>query len=185
MSFSHPVEDNRLLAALAVAMVDHPRASLQELAKAVGISKATLYRFCRTREQLVERLMARAIAALNQAIDDIDLEQAGAREVLGRLTENTLEHRELTAFLMYFWKDSTLNCCDQITWERKLDAFFLRGQQQGIFRVDIPAAAMTEVFVSTLIGLVDAERRGRVARVGLSALVEMAFCEGAQLPGVR
>ena len=34
----------KLLVALAIAMVDQPRATLQELAKAVGVSKATLYR---------------------------------------------------------------------------------------------------------------------------------------------
>lgn len=50
-------EDERVLAALALALVDKPRATLQELAQAIGISKATLYRFSRTREELVDRLM--------------------------------------------------------------------------------------------------------------------------------
>ena len=45
-----PAEEEKTLAALALAMVDHPRATLQELAKAIGVSKATLYRFCRTRD---------------------------------------------------------------------------------------------------------------------------------------
>ena len=33
-------DDERLMAALALALVDKPRAPLQELAKAVGVSKA-------------------------------------------------------------------------------------------------------------------------------------------------
>lgn len=38
--------DERLIKALAVAIVDHPRATLKELAEAAGVSKATLHRFC-------------------------------------------------------------------------------------------------------------------------------------------
>ncbi len=40
--------DAATLSALALALVTQPRASLQDLAKAIGVSKATLYRFCRT-----------------------------------------------------------------------------------------------------------------------------------------
>lgn len=172
-------ENNRLLAALALAMVDYPRAPLQELARAVGISKATLYRFCRTREQLVERLTEHAILAFDEAFHRVDLNGAAPQEALRSLAENTLEHRELTAFLTYYWKDSTMGTHAEISWERRLDAFFLRSQQQGVFRVDIPAPALTEIFVSLLIGIIDAERRGRVARVGLPLLIETMFFNGA------
>lgn len=40
--------DERLIKALAVAIVDRPRATLKELAEAAGVSKATLHRFCGT-----------------------------------------------------------------------------------------------------------------------------------------
>lgn len=56
-----------------------------------------------------------------------------------------------------------------------LDAFFLRGQQQGVFRIDIPAPALTEIWVSILLGLVEAERHVRIARAGLATVVERAF----------
>ena len=55
----------RLLIALSLAMVDQPRATLQELARAVGVSKATLYRFCQTRDQLVTRLMTHGAQVLS------------------------------------------------------------------------------------------------------------------------
>ncbi|ELX4162395.1 TPA: efflux pump transcriptional repressor NfxB, partial [Pseudomonas aeruginosa] len=42
--------DERLIKALAVAIVDRPRATLKELAEAAGVSKATLHRFCGTRD---------------------------------------------------------------------------------------------------------------------------------------
>ena len=67
----------------------------------------------------------------------------------------------------------------QTGWENKLDAFFLRGQQKGVFRIDISAPAMMEMWASLLIGLLDGERRGRIARAGLPALAERAFLHGA------
>ncbi|MFX5595200.1 transcriptional regulator, partial [Acinetobacter baumannii] len=58
-------------------------------------------------------------------------------------------------------------------------AFFLRGQQQGVFRIDITAQALTEIWASVLIGLLDGERRGRIARAGLAAMAERVFLQGA------
>lgn len=173
-------EDNRVLASLALALVEQPRASLQELAKAIGISKATLYRFCRTRDQLVERLVDHGTKMISEAIQSAGLDDAPPLEALQRLTANNLEHRELTAFLIYNWKtNSASDIGAEAGWEAVLDAFFLRGQQEGVFRIDIAAPALTEIWVAILIGLVDAERRGRIARAGLAKVVEHAFLHGA------
>lgn len=40
-----PAADEKLLKALAIAIVDRPRATFKEIAQAAGISKATLNRF--------------------------------------------------------------------------------------------------------------------------------------------
>ena len=84
-------------------------------------------------------------------------------EVLG-FPANNLQHWELTAFLLYYWRDSSVAWDAEAEWDAAIDVFFLHGQQQGVFRIDIPAPALTEIWVSILVGLVDAERRGRVAR---------------------
>ena len=64
-------------------------------------------------------------------------------------------------------------------WDAALGAFFLRGQQAGVFRIDLPAPVLTEILVALLLGLIDAERRGRVARAGLTEVIERAFLRGA------
>jgi len=172
-------EDRKILASLALALVDRPRASLQELARAIGVSKATLYRFCRTREQLIERLMSHSTQVLSEAIATAELDTAPVLEAFRRLNANNLEHRELTSFLTYYWKDASKDPGAEANWDVTLDAFFLRGQREGVFRIDITAAALTEIWVAMLIGLVDAERRGRIARTGLAAMLERAFLQGA------
>ncbi|MCT9070211.1 TetR/AcrR family transcriptional regulator [Cupriavidus gilardii] len=175
-------EDNsRLLAALALALVDQPRGTLQDLAKAVGISKATLYRFCRTRDELISRLIDHGVRVLAEVVQCAELDDPSPLDALRRLNANMIEQREVAAFLIYYWREvvSGVSSDWQTDWEGKLDAFFLRGQQQGVFRIDITAQALTEIWASVLIGLLDGERRGRIARAGLAGLAERAFLQGA------
>lgn len=168
--------DERYLPALALAMVDQPRANLQELAKAIGVSKATLYRFCRTREELTDRLVSYVGNFCNEALNLSRLNDDPSKVALRNLIDNHLTNKDLLLFLIYHWRPEYLDEShpDQV-WVRgqaTLDAFFLKGQQDGDFRLDISAATMTEFFYSLLAGLVDAELRGRVPRSGLADLVE-------------
>lgn len=175
------MEDTKLLNSLALALVDHPRASLEELARQVGISKATLYRFCRTREQLITRLSTYAIQAISGSIKTAQLDSTHPLDALKRLISNYLEHREPSVFLTYFWNDAfTAYSYEESPEISTLDAFFLRGQKEGVFRIDIPAPALTDLWISIMVGLVDAERRGRVAKASLATLMETAFLDGAR-----
>lgn len=177
-------DDDRLMAALALALVDKPRATLQELAKAVGVSKATLYRFCKTREELIERLMAHGAQLMHRSLAEARLDEGTPQEALRRVIQGQLEHREIGAFLVYYWKPDTLQderWADQ--WEqftKALDAFFLRCQRAGYFRIDISAAALTESLIALVVGMMDAERLGRVARGGMADVVETLFMNGAR-----
>lgn len=169
--------DERYLPALALALVYQPRANLQELAKAIGVSKATLYRFCPTREALTDRLVSHVGQFCSDAIEKSDLETVTAPVGLRNLIENHLVTKDYMLFLIYHWRPEYLdeNHHDQV-WvlgQKKLDAFFLKGQKDGVFTIDISAAAMTELFYTLLAGLIDAERRGRVARAGLVDLIEL------------
>lgn len=147
------------------------------------MSKATLYRFCRTREQLIDRLFAHCAVLLLRSLDEAELEKGPPIEGLRRLIQGQMAHRELTSFLIYYWKpDSVTDPRAEETWntfQDGMDAFFLRGQHEGAFRIDISAATLTETLLSLLSGLVDAERRGRVPRIGMATTVERLFLAGA------
>ena len=171
-------DESRLLASLAQAMVSNPRASLQELSKAVGISKATLYRFCRTREHLVERLLAHSAEVISNAVQTANLSDATPLEALKRLNANCLEHREWTVFFIHHQKDDALSSRAIADWEKQIDTFFLRGQQEGVFRIDIAAPELQTIWVSLLLGLIEAESRGRIARASMLTLFERAFLNG-------
>ncbi|MCY1291145.1 hypothetical protein D9M70_403220 [compost metagenome] len=175
--------DERLLKALAVAIVDRPRATLKELAESAGVSKATLHRFCGTRDNLVERLEQHGETVLNQIIEAADLERAEPLDALRRLIGEHLKHREVLVFLMFQYRPDFLSPeGDGARWQsyiHALDAFFLRGQQEGVFRIDITAAVFAELFTMLIYGMVDAERRGRAASSNSASVLEQMFLHGA------
>ena len=59
---------------------------------------------------------------------------------------------------------------------------FLRGPKAGAFRIDISAAIFTEMFLSMVYGIVDAERRGRAASATSVQTLELMFLDGAAAP---
>ena len=177
------LDDDKGMAALAAALAHAPGATYQEIAAAVGVSRATLYRFCSNREELVHRLLKHAIDRLTETLLAAQLDEGPPVAALERLLEGEIAHRELHAFLTEFWSrdiemDADLAPACQ-AYEKALDVFFLRGQREGAFRIDIPAAVLNESLSWLLIGLMDAERRGRIARTSVLATARALFLEGA------
>ncbi|CAI8971577.1 HTH-type transcriptional regulator NfxB [Pseudomonas sp. IT-347P] len=179
--------EEHLLKSLTVAVVNRPRATMKELAQLAGVSKATLHRYCGTRENLVQRLEEHAEATLNLIIRRASLQHLQPLDALRRLIREHLAHRELLAFLMAHYRPDFLDFERGDTrWQFYLEAlegFFLRGQQQGLFRIDITAAIFTELFITLVYGLVDAEQRGRAANADSARILEQMFLHGALAGG--
>ena len=62
--------------------------------------KATLYRFCPTRDQLIDRLIGHAADTLSRAMRAAELERHAPLEALRRLTAHCQDHQTLLLFLM-------------------------------------------------------------------------------------
>jgi TetR/AcrR family transcriptional repressor of mexCD-oprJ operon len=181
----HPSTEEALLKALAVALVDYPRGTLKDIAQAAGVSKATLGRHFGTREKLVEMLLDHGTGVINRILTILNTESAPVEDVFRPLIESHFAHREFVAFLTHQWHIDSMNGSGGvIRWQPYrdgIDAFFLRGQRSGVFRIDLGAPVLTELFTSTIAGLVDAERRGRLGRAGMAAQLEQFFLFGASV----
>lgn len=174
------LDEEKVLKALALALVDAPRANLQELASYVGISKASLYRFCRSRDEVIGRIIDLCIPQFQKISEDLEQTGADAIECLQQVTVKVLEQRELVTFTMKYWDQSGQMAVVDAQWRKTIDGFFLRGQQAGVFRIDLPAATLTELWIGVVQSLVDAERRGRVARSGLPELAHTFLLDGVR-----
>lgn len=177
--------DDKLASALAIAIAQHPRANLQQIAKRAGISKATLYRISPTREGIIDMLMERATKHLQDALDNADLASPPFAEALGRLTINVIRGG---AFYL-FWNgaqwvrmiDSQDVDVDNVLpsfYGVALEEFFLKGQKAGAFRVDMPAKWMVKAYDYLLYAAVESAQRGEIATVGMAAMVDKTFLSG-------
>lgn len=160
-----------MLRKLAVALVEQPRATLQELARMAGVSKATLYRFCSTREEIRSRIFDYALQVYRAITDECLNSTAPTLDVLAKMIAMNIEEREFTSFAWFYWSelhhsvDERLASWDE--WQQQMDTFFLRGQREGVIRLDVPTSAFSDFFCYGLAALIDAERRGRLARQSL------------------
>lgn len=153
-----------LLKALAVAWVNSPRATVQELSSAVGISKATFHRLCGTRENLVDFLETQGHLVLKRITNSWKFQSPPLVHAFDNLIQEHLKHRELLAYLIFIYKPGFSKAEKSSTWNSyiaDLDSFFLQGQQAKIFRIDITAEVLTELFLNMIYGIIDAEHRGR------------------------
>tara|TARA_B100000749_G_C18448772_1_gene475364 strand:+ start:6042 stop:6596 length:555 start_codon:yes stop_codon:yes gene_type:complete len=179
---SLPPQEERLLKALAVAIVDHPRATVKELAEQAGVSKATLHRFCGTRDNLDDMLMSYAEQVFNQIITNCELDSTDPLSAIRKLLSEHLMHREMMLYLTFHYKPDSLDAKVDGRWQPfmdSLDAFFLRAQQAGVLRIDLSAPVLTELFLSLIYAIVDAERRGRAASSSSLSTLETMFLYGA------
>lgn len=174
--------EDKLFKTLAVALARHPRFNLNELAKYSGISKATLYRLCNTREQLVEKIKNISFTNLQEMIEDADFNSQPPLDVLRFLIKKSIENSEYYIFLIYHYStESNSGNDNDIFWnnfEKKFDEFFLNGQKTGAFRIDMSASALTDLFGYLLSGLMDSESRGRTTRATLAKDMEQLFLYG-------
>lgn len=184
--------DDKVTGALALAIAKRPRANLQQIARAAGISKATLYRLSPTREGLVELLLERAREHLQNALAQADLSRPPFRDALRRLTENVMTARE---FYLFWSSTQWMSMLDSEPgkgddavpsfYGESLEEFFLKGQQAGVFRIDMSAKWLTTAYDYLLYAAMDSAQRGEIATVGIAAMVERTFLQGVTASGAQ
>ena len=169
--------EEQLLKKIAVAMNKNPRGTTKDLAEAAGISKATLHRFCGSREHLIEMLTEQAQVTFKRIVMTAEEDCLDYKDGLRKLIQVHYENKE---FLMFccsiqssiendFWK----------SYMKALDDFFLRGQKNGDFKIEISIAILTEMFIAGISGLLDAMDRGRIASSGVEEVFEKFFLFGS------
>lgn len=169
------ISDEILLKQLAVIFSKNPQYTLKELAEAAGISKASLYRICGTRENLEKLLVDKSRECIELIFQAV---QKPCTDYPARLLELIRIHLENKEFLTFAY---SMQVCQKYGYTERylltMDAFLLSGQKAGIFKIEFDAATLTELFISVFLGIIDAERRGRIAPA-IAAQVFLKFYLG-------
>lgn len=142
--------------------------SVPEVARRAGMATGTIYLHFRSKEDLVNGLLAhlrgRITAELEQALGAARGVRAAFLAAWRVFAAYVLDHPRAVAFCDLHHHAAYLTPATQAAWEpsrRLLEAHFRAGQRAGIYRRE-PAAVLRALFVGPLIGLAKLARLGEL-----------------------
>ncbi|GAA2919057.1 TetR/AcrR family transcriptional regulator [Streptomyces mexicanus] len=159
------LDRDHVLRSAAALLTRKSTATMDEVAKAAGISRATLHRHFAGRDALVRALEELGIAECERALEAARLDEGPAAQAVHRLIQAIEPAAGLLAFL--YTENQLFEGEEQNAgWARideRLTALFRRGQASGEFRIDLTPAWLTEALYGLLASGAWAVTEGRVA----------------------
>lgn len=197
------MDQDRLLRGAAAFLGRRPNATQDDIAAALGISRATLHRYFAGRAALVEALEQLAFSQVREALNKARWQDGSAAQALRRLV-TACEPVSGYLTLLYTHSQDFENSQLKQGWaeiDAEIKELFLRGQREGEFRPDLTAAWLTEAFYNLVAGAGWSIRTGRAAPRDFttmitdlllrgvcahdSPLVALSGCSGAHRQSVR
>jgi AcrR family transcriptional regulator len=175
------VDRDHVLRSAAALLTRKATATMDEVAKAAGISRATLHRQFAGRDALVRALEALGISECEAALDAARLDEGPASAAVRRLVREMQPAAALLAFL--YTENQLFEGGEQNAgWSRiddRVAALFRRGQEAGEFRIDLTPGWLTEALYGLLASGAWAVTEGRVARNDFTHMIVELLLGGA------
>ncbi|MFB9389533.1 TetR/AcrR family transcriptional regulator [Streptomyces coeruleoprunus] len=176
------VDREQVLRTAAALLSRKSTATMDEVARAAGIGRATLHRHFAGRDALVRALEELGIQEFEAAIDAARLDDGSAEEALRRLIAGVEPVAGLLSFLV---TENQLFEGDQVNegWARldaRVSALFRRGQERGEFRIDLTPAWLTEALYGLVGTCAWAVQDGRVAAKDFQYMIVELLLGGAR-----
>ncbi|MDH6520347.1 TetR/AcrR family transcriptional repressor of mexCD-oprJ operon [Streptomyces sp. SAI-135] len=174
------VDRDHVLRSAAALLTRKSTATMDEVAKAAGISRATLHRHFAGRDALVRALEEHGIAECEAALDAARLDEGSASDAVRRLVREVEPVAGLLSFLYgenELWEDGGGD-----SWARldlRIASVFVRGQQSGEFRIDLSPVWLTEALYGLVASCAWATQAGRVAPKDFTHMITGLLLGGA------
>ncbi|MGY0022669.1 TetR/AcrR family transcriptional regulator [Streptomyces sp. YJ-C3] len=172
----------QVLRSAAALLTRKSTATTDEVARAAGISRATLHRHFAGRDALVRALEDLGIQECEAALDRARLDEDRAEDALRRLIAEIEGAAPLLAFLV---TENQLFEGDEQNagWahlDARIAALFRRGQETGEFRIDLTPVWLTEALYGLIGSGAWAVMDGRVAAKDFSFMIAELLLGGAR-----
>ena len=175
------VDRDHVLRSAAALLTRKSTATMDEVARAAGISRATLHRQFAGRDALVRALESLGIDECEAALDAARVDEGPAPDAVRRLVQAIEPSAALLAFL--YSENQLFEGEQQNTgWTRiddRIAALFRRGQSAGAFRIDLTPAWLTEALYGLLASGAWAVLEGRVASKDFTFMINELLLGGA------
>lgn len=176
------VDRNQVLRAAAALLTRKATATMDEVARAAGIGRATLHRHFAGRDALVRALEELGLQELETALDRAGIDAGPEDAAVRRLVAEVEPVAPLLSFLV---TENQLFEGEQVNegWARldaRVSALFRRGQENGVFRIDLTPAWLTEAFYGLVGSGAWAVQDGRVAAKDFQYMIVELLLGGAR-----
>ncbi|RFU40921.1 TetR/AcrR family transcriptional regulator [Actinomadura logoneensis] len=163
----------RIVAAARAELSSDPNATVDDIARAAGVGRMTLYGHFRTRPELVEAALTEALEAGAAVLSAVDL-AGDARAAMERLLTSSwalvAESSALLVAAEAVLPAERIRRLHDAPAARMAD-LVRRGQEQGVFRTDMSAAWLVDVAHFILHGAAGQVRTGRLDADDAAGLV--------------
>ncbi|MFF5262903.1 TetR/AcrR family transcriptional regulator [Actinomadura viridis] len=156
----------RIVSAARATLSGDPGASVDDIAKAAGVGRMTLYGHFRTRAELVEAALTDALRAGEEALSAVDL-TGGAQDALARLLDSSWSLvAESAALLAAAQRTLPAGRVRKLhaAPAKRVEDLIRRGQDEGVFRTDLPLTWLVNVVHYVLQGAAEENRAKRLKR---------------------
>jgi TetR/AcrR family transcriptional repressor of mexCD-oprJ operon len=124
-------------------------ANMADVAAAAGMARATVYRYFRTREALLERVAEVAVSDAGARLAEANLESVSPEEALVRAVRAFFDVGDYFVVLARE-RVSVEPALRASLIEKPLRRLFARGQKAGVFRSDLPPDWLASALVSVI-----------------------------------
>jgi AcrR family transcriptional regulator len=164
-----------ILNAVADALAASPEASMVQLAAAAGISRATLYRHVRNRDELLRALSAQAVDDAGRRLAAASLDRVDVPEALARIARALVAVGNRYAFLVgHAQPHPSQSVTDPIV------ATIERGQADGTLRSDVSADWLMDSLLRLLSAGVIVDSMRELGPESAAANAVRLFLDGAR-----
>lgn len=156
----------RIVAAARSTLGRDPNATIDDVAKAAGVGRMTLYGHFKNRAELVEAALVEALRVGEETLAAVDL-SGDARSALTRLLESSWALvAEATSLLEAAQGVLPAGRIRQLHAEpaSRLEQLVRRGQRQGVFRTDLPMGWLVSAVHYLVHGATEEIRAGRLKK---------------------
>ncbi|MFI6652289.1 TetR/AcrR family transcriptional regulator [Streptomyces sp. NPDC050529] len=176
------LDREQVLRSAAALLTRKSTATMDEVAKAAGIGRATLHRHFAGRDALVRALEELGIQEFEAALDAASLDEGASEEALRRFVAAIEPSAGLLSFLVtenqLFEGDEQNDGWDRL--DARVAAFFRRGQERGEIRLDLTPAWLTEALYGLISSAAWAVQTGRVAAQDFPYMIVELLLGGAR-----
>jgi TetR/AcrR family transcriptional regulator, mexCD-oprJ operon repressor len=168
--------------AARIFAVQGEQASMNDVAEAAGVARATVYRYFPNRETLLDELARAAVEDVDARLASARIDEVTPEEGIARAVRALVDVGDSFVLLARERRRS-----DQERFERRLTqplrGVFERGQASGDIRDDITSARLTESLIGLIVGVLTSTPA--LGREDMTATITGLFLDGARARGPR